>query len=293
MSELWKRAWFRHGVVPLGFFLVATLILTFPVIAQLETHAAGAPYGDAFEPVRLIWWTREAIMQGLHPAEQPLLAYPDGFFSPVEWAAPMAHLAGLPFALLFSPLAAYNLTFLASFVLTGWAGYLLAWELIRQQGAALLGGLIVLAFPTRLGHATAGHLTLLTNYWLLLFAWSLVRAWRQGASWRMGALGGLFLALTAGTYPTNLAYEIVPLGVTLGALLAWRERARWRGWLRPVLVLGIVGAVGVLVLYGPLLAGYLNGSIENLQETGLVRYSTDLLGFITPSPLNPVLSGLG
>ncbi len=292
IQQLWNRVWFRHGVVPLIFFTAATLILTYPVIAQLETHAAGAPYGDQFEAVRLIWWTKEAILAGMHPAYQPLLVYPDGFFSPVQWAAPLAHLAGLPFALIFSPLAAYNLTFLAANLLTGLAGYLLCWELTKRQGAALLGGLIFLAFPTRMGHATGGHLGLITNYWLLLYAWSLVRLWR-GAGWRTGALGGLFFALAAGTYPTNLTYQLVPLTAVYGGAMAWRCRRSWRQWLRPALTLGGVAAVGVLFFYAPMLAEYLSGDLHYLQETGVVRYSADLLAYVTPSPFNATLSGLG
>ncbi len=279
-------------MVPPGFYLAATLILTFPVMTRLETHAAGAPYGDAFEAVRLIWWTKEALLRGMHPAYQPLLVYPTGFFSPVEWASPMAHLAGLPFALLFPPLAAYNLTFLASWVLTGLAAYLFCRELTRGQGPALLGGLVLMAFPTRLGHATAGHLTLITNYWLLLYAWSLVRLWR-GAGWRWGLLSGLFLVLTAGTYPTNLAYELIPLTVAFGGAVAWQRRREWRWWLPALAALLAVAAGGLLLLYAPLMEGYLSGRIANLQESGVVRYSTDLLGFITPSPFNPVLGQLG
>jgi len=291
IQQLWDRAWFRHGVVPLLFFTAATLILTYPVIAQLETHAAGAPYGDQFEAVRLIWWTKEAILDGMHPAYQPLLVYPDGFFSPVEWAAPLAHLAGVPFALIFSPLAAYNLTFLAANVLTGLAGYLLCWELVKRQGAALLGGLIFLAFPTRMGHATGGHLGLITNYWLLLYAWSLVRLWR-GAGWRTGVLGGLFFALAAGTYPTNLTYQLIPLTAVYGGAMAWRCRRLWRQWLRPALALSGVAAVGVAFFYAPMLAEYLSGDLRYLQETGVVRYSADLLAYVTPSPFNTTLSGL-
>jgi len=274
------------------FFLTAALGLTYPLITQLSTHAAGAPYGDAFEAVRLIWWAKEALLRGLHPAFQPLLAYPDGFFSPVEWAAPMAHLAGLPFSLLFPPLIAYNLTFLASFVLTGLAAYLLCRELTGRWDAALLGGLIMMAFPTRLGHAVAGHLTLLTNYWLLLYVWSLVRLWR-GPTWRRGVLSGLFFVLAAGTYPTNLAYELIPLTVVLGGGTLWRQRRRWRLWLPAVVTLALVAVLGVLILYMPLLEGFVTGRIENLREVGVVRYSADLLAFVTPSPFGPVLGRLG
>ena len=278
--------------MPLVFFLAATLILTYPVVAQLDSHAAGAPYGDEFESVRLIWWTQAALARGLHPAEQPLLAYPNGFFSPVQWAAPVAHLAGLPFVLVVSPLAAYNLTFLLSFVLTGWAAYLFCYELTGHGGAALLGGLVIMAFPGRLGHATAGHLGIITNYWRMLYLWSLLRVWR-GAGWRTAVLGGLFLGLALASAPTALVYELIPLTVLIGGGLIWHYRRVWRGWLRPVSILFMVGGALALFFYVPLLVASLNGSLDYLQDAGVVQYSTDLLAYVTPSPFNPVLSGLG
>lgn len=167
--RFWQRGWVRHGAGPLLFYTAVALGLTFPLIARLTTHAAGAPYGDAFEVIRAIWWTREAILRGVLPAQQPLLNYPEGFFSTVQWALPMVYLPGALLELAFSPLAAYNLAVLLAFVLTGYTAYLFLRELTGHSGAALLGGLIVMAFPTRLGHASAGHLGVITNYWRMLF----------------------------------------------------------------------------------------------------------------------------
>ncbi len=288
----WERGWVRQGVLPLVFYTAATLILTLPLATRLTTHAAGAAYGDAFESVRLIWWTKEAILQGMHPAQQPLLQYPDGFFSAVQWVAPLSHLAGLPFALVFSPLVAYNLTFLLAFVLTGWASYWFFRELTGHEGAALLGGLIVLAFPTRLGHAAAGHLGLITNYWRMLFLWSLLKTFR-GAGWRAAALGGLFLGLTLGTAPTNIAYEVIPLLAVVGAGLAWQARLTWGRWVGPLMIMAGVAGLIAVVLYLPLLLEMMRGDSAFLAETGTVRYSTDLLAFGLPSPFNPVAKALG
>ncbi len=291
VNLLWQRKWGRHGLVPLLFYTIATVVLTYPVIAYLETRAAGLHFSDAFESVRLIWWSKEALLQGMHPAYQPLLVYPEGFFDPTFWAAPLAHLSGVPFALLFSPLAAYNLTFLTANILTGWAAYALTWELTRHDGAALLGGLVFLAFPTRMGHVVGAHLGLFVNYWWLLYLWSLVRIWR-GAGWRTGALGGVFLALTAGTHTTNIAFQLLPMTALWGGLMAWRCRRSWRDWLRPMAALAGVGLVGLAFFYTPMLLSYLNGELRFLTDSGAAVFSTDLAAFITPSPFNPVAASL-
>jgi hypothetical protein len=292
LVQFWQIRWVRHGVVPVIFFTLATLLLTYPVITQLSTHAAGAPYGDAFEVVRMIWWTGESLAQGMHPASQPMLTYPDQFFSAMHWASPLTHLAAWPLTWFFSSLTAYNLSFLLTHILTGLAAYLLLWELTRHSGAALLGGLILIAFPTRMAHATAGHLGLLVNYWRLLYVWSLVRLWKA-PGWRWGVLAGLFLVLTAATFPTNIVYELVPLSAVLILWWGWEHRAEWRQWGRPLLLVGVIAAVGLLVLYWPLLQGLLSGSADYLQEGGVVQYSADLLGFITPNLYNPTAVRLG
>ncbi len=279
-------------MVPVVFYTLVTLILTFPLVAQLTTHAAGAAYGDAFEVVRTIWWTKEALLNGMNPAQHPLLLYPDGFFSAIQWALPMVYLPGVPFALVFPPLTAYNLTFLLASVLTGWASFLFFRELVDHDGAALLGGLIVVAFPARMGHAAAGHLGMITNYWRMLFLLSLVRVFR-GAGWRWGALGGLLLGFLLGTAPTNIAYEILPLLVIIGGGLAWRHRAAWWRWAAPVIAMGSVAALIGAALYLPLFLEMQRGGSDYLQETGTVRYSTDLLAFGLPSPFNPTVQVLG
>lgn len=279
--------------MPLVFYTVVTLVLTYPVVTQLATHTAGAAYGDSFEGVRAIWWTGEAISQGINPAQQLLLMYPEGFFSAVQWALPVAYLPGVLFAIIFPPLVAFNLAFLLASVLTGWTAYWFVRELTRHEIAALLGGLIVLAYPTRFGHAAVGHLGLITNYWRMLFLWMLVRVFLQRGGYREALLGGVFLGLALGTAPTNIAYEILPLAVVVGGTMAWQHRAEWRRWRLSLVVLGGVAALIGVVLYLPLFLEMMGGESTFLSETGTVRYSTDLLAFVLPSPFNPVVEGLG
>lgn len=292
IQAVWQVKWIRHGVLPLLFYAVVTLTVTYPLVTQLETHAAGAPYGDEFEAVRGIWWMQTALARGINPADQPLLAYPDGFFSPVQWATPVAHLVGVPFALFFPPVTAYNLIFLLSFVLTGWTAYLFCFELTRHQGAALLGGLIIMVFPNRLGHASAAHLGLITNYWRMLYLWALLRVWR-GAGWRTAVLGGLCLGLALATALPVPVYDVIPLTVLIVSGLAWAYRRQWRLWIGRALLLFAVGGLLTAFFYTPMLVAALRGELDYLQESGVVLYSTDLLAYITPSPFNPVLSAAG
>ncbi|GAB4573346.1 MAG: hypothetical protein Kow0077_15460 [Anaerolineae bacterium] len=272
--------------------MLAAVGMTWPAVLHLNTHAIGAAYGDQFEVVRLIWWARQALAQGMHPAYQPLLNYPAGFFSSIVWSVPVIPFSALPLILVFSPLTAYNLLMLLSVVLNGVAGYVLCLTLTRQRSAALLGGLVVMAFSARQGHLAAGHFGLVTGYWGVLYVWTLVRLWR-GAGWRTAALGGLFLGLAMGTSPTAIGYELLPLSVLLGGGYAWQARRQWRRWLGPLALLLAIGAAFAVFLYTPYFLAAIRGATGYLTETGAVRYSADLLAPLTPSPFNPVFNGLG
>jgi hypothetical protein len=223
--------WIRHGVLPLLFFAVATLVLTYPLITQLGTHAAGRRTATNSN--------RCARSGGRRPPWRWASTPPISLCSTTRMdssARSSGHPGGdsgrLPFAVFASPLTAYNLAFLLSFVLTGWTAYLFCFELTGHPGAALLGGLIVMAFPNRLGHASAAHLGIITNYWRMLYLWALLRVWR-GAGWRTAVLGGLCLGLAVGTALPAPVYELIPFTVLFVGGLSWFIAASGgRGWAR-------------------------------------------------------------
>ena len=98
------------------------------------------------------------IAAGRNPFDQPLLVYPDGFISWLQWTQPLQYLPAALLAFVVSPLAAFNLTLLITLALNGVGGYALGMALTGNRGAALLGGLALLAFPAAQGHLSVGHL---------------------------------------------------------------------------------------------------------------------------------------
>ena len=73
-------------------------------------------------------------------------------------------------------------------VLNGWSAY---WLGLRLNGGsvwgALVGGLVLLAFPTVQGHLNVGHLGIASLYPVPLFALCLWRIVREDAGWRTAA----------------------------------------------------------------------------------------------------------
>ena len=120
--------------------------------------------GDPLLSIWTLWWNAQQVP-----------------FSPAWWNGPIFYPA--PDTLAFSdhrvgfgliatpliwsglsPLLAYNITFLASYVLSGIAMYALAYSLTRRSDAAFLGGLAFAFHPFRADHLS--HLELLSSYWL-------------------------------------------------------------------------------------------------------------------------------
>ncbi|MBN1966879.1 MAG: hypothetical protein JW910_19660, partial [Anaerolineae bacterium] len=283
--------------LPLAIYLLAAVILTWPLARHLTTHAAGAGYGDAYEVIRHIWWAREALLDGHNPFAQTLLVYPDGFTSWLQWSHPLQYLFPTLPALVVSPLTAFNLAILIVLALNGLAAYWLGMHLAgRNVLAALLGGLVFLAFPAVQGHLSVGHLGIVTLWPVPLFALCLWRIERKGAGWRTAAWGGLWFALAALANVSQPVYVLLPLLLFYGlyALLWDRARLVERGaawgrqpWLR---VIGMVafGCALLLPFYLPLLTESGQDELGDVAETGRVAFSTDPLGFLSPSPFGPL-----
>ncbi|MCZ7541310.1 MAG: hypothetical protein M5U29_15655 [Anaerolineae bacterium] len=281
------------AALPLALYLLAAVIVTWPLAWHLNDRAAGLPHGDTLEVTRHIWWAREALLDGANPFDQRLLAYPDGFMSWVQWAHPLQVLPGALLSLAIPPLTAFNILLIVTLVLNGLAAYWLGLLLSDEnRPAALLGGLVFLAYPTVQGHLSVGHLGIVTLWPLPLFAGCLWRVLRADGGWWTVGWGALWLALTALAHISHPVYLLVPLIalLSLGALLAGRGRvwrrdrpAREQPWLRAAAMMG-AGALLLIPFYGPLLSGAGRAEMRDVAETGRVVYSADALAFASPSP---------
>ncbi len=295
-----KQQGWTGAMLPLVVYMLAAVIVTWPLACHLGDRAAGTGYADTFEVTRHIWWANQALRQGANPFDQRLLAYPDGFMSWVQWAHPLQYLPGAMLAFVLSPLMAFNVWLLITLALNGLAAYWLGLELSGgRRPAALLGGLVFLAYPAVQGHLSVGHLGIITLYPLPVLARCLGRVWRGGAGWRTVVLGAVSLALAALAYISHPAYLLAPLVIGLGGAQFLAERGRiWRRglppreqpWLRAAVMIALGGLL-LLPFYGPLLTAQGRAEMRAVQETGRVTFSADALGFVSPSPFGVLAEG--
>jgi hypothetical protein len=287
----------RRLLWPSLFYLLAALLITYPLITVFSSHVAGAEYGDSFEYLRLAWWARHALANGENPFFQGLLAYPNGFSSASQLAQPLIYLPAALLGIVFGDIVAFNLWVLFILVVSGLSAYWLCRVVLTQETgqtgvaltcAALLGGLVFMAFPAMQGHLKGGHINPLSNYALPLVMLSFYCMWRGvGNLWRWAVIGGVAVwVLLLGNF-TAAVYALLPILLFAGGYCLLRKSLRWRALLASGLCLSLA-AVLSLPFYGPLLSEALAADRPSyLDIGGTITYSTDPLAFLAPSHYTP------
>ena len=275
-------------------FICLTLLITYPLPVQLDTHLAGDDY-DVWARPWATWWTKTAIREGRGLYHTDMLFYPLGVnlvyhsFSHVNTIV----------ALLLEPLAGYiaahNVTVLLAYVLSGFSMYLLGKHITGSFGAGLVAGLIFTFSTYHIDQSS--HLIILTTQWIPLWILFVIRLFHEEHPLRHALLAALFLALTALSSWHLLLFSVLWLGFYLVYLLVWeRERLSW-----PTLrALGLMGIVA-LILVGPFLFPLLlplpssqgglggDGQPEWIHVPYRGENATDILAFFVPSRRHPLI----
>jgi hypothetical protein len=209
------------------------------------------------------------------------------FFPRPDTLAYSEHLFGI--SILVSPFFAatgsvpfaYNIAFLASFVLSGIGMYLLLRELTGSLWSAIASGTIFLAVPYRFGHLL--QIQLLTLQWFPFLFWCVLRFLRDGKGrYLAGAvIFATLQALSSNYYLMYLALAVVLFACVL--VIAGRELLTWR----KVALLGL-GALAVLSLCLPFVLPYLRTREQGFYRRyeDVVRYSATLSDYFAPSRFN-------
>ncbi|MCB9450457.1 MAG: hypothetical protein H6672_03410 [Anaerolineaceae bacterium] len=275
----------RRHFAGYAFYLLVAVVITWPLVTVMSSAFAGYAFGDAHEMSRHIWWMKHALQTGQPLFFQPLLGYPNGIEGVILWSNPLQFFPGWLFAFFLPLPAAYNLFVLLTLALNGWAAYFLVSKLTGNQASGLLGGLVFLAAPVMQGHLAGGHGGLLVQWPLPLYAYALFRLRdTHGRALRAIALAVLLFVLVPLGHTLQLIYTLLPLtGVFALALLVRRD---WRVLARVVIV-GVAGSAILLVFLLPVFSATVNTSAYS-AESGVVDFSADLLGIVTPSFNHPL-----
>lgn len=239
----------RRWVLAVSVYLAGAIGLTWPLATHLRTHL-GAPEGpgDPFLNLWVMGWGLRAWVSD-----------PIGTLTGRAFDAPIFHPAPLTLtytdhqllqSLVMVPVwlttgslpLVYNLTLLLALVASGLAMFALARLVSGSTAAALLAGLLWMAWPYRTAHLL--HLQLQALYFMPLAMWALLRV-AAARRWRDAVLLGVSAgaqALVSVYYGIMTAWGLVLLAPVIGWLTGqWRAR---RYWTR----VGLAGVVAALLV---------------------------------------------
>jgi hypothetical protein len=279
-------------IAALSLYLGISVLITYPLITVFTTEFGGHPFGDSYENARFAWWMIYALQNGQPLFEQPWLLYPHGLPSTYLWGIPLQSFPAWMLAYALPLPAAYNAQILLTLALNGWAMWVCA-RTPAESAAALTAGVVFMTFPTMQGHLGAGHVGLLAQWGLPLFAWWMMRYRRvpkRGSLMEEALLcvpGAMFCVITVLGSTQMAVFTTVPLAIFL--LIRARADAIW---LRRSIVTLFLGMALAAIFIVPAVLDTLRAPALVRDEGGIVRYSSDALAVVSPSPYHPFYAPL-
>ncbi|NJN68077.1 MAG: hypothetical protein HC884_15885 [Chloroflexaceae bacterium] len=281
----------RPDKLALGFYLALALWLTWPQVLVLGDALVGGPVAqaDGWQKVWNLWWVRTALLNGQTPFSTDRLYWPQGVslgFQPIDITNA---LLTLPVLLGWGPLAAYGVSAILGFALSGWLTYRLTRRVTQSLAGALLAGVVVEAAPQHLAHFLDGQLEHVSLQWSVLYVLVLVRATDRPTLAR-----GFWLAFSASLVVYTSFYHALFLALLTAAWLSYhlvalrQGRQVWR-LLRPWLL-----ALPLLaLLLAPLLPHTLAGKTQAVRQQGhwqsqARHFRVDLVDGALPSAHHPL-----
>jgi hypothetical protein len=302
MNALRRIAGSIH-IQAMALYLLATLVLTWPLASRFATHVPGTDIWafDEYTFVWNLWWFKFSLLDlGTNPLHSSYTFFPVGISLVLYTYNLFNALLGLPLQMAFDVVVTSNLMFIASFVLAAYGTFLLIRYLLRTKRlasdrpwaydmAALVGGLAYAFTASRFVYASLGHYNFLSSHWMPFYILFFIRTVR-GRRMSDPVLAGLFATF-------NLLSEMT-LGVFLALftvlylLFAGRRRVlRWDFVRRIAVMAGVT-----LVSYAPVLYSVLKemmGTDFALPGWGHSEsLLVDLMGFFAPTALHS-LWGIG
>ena len=272
-GHLSERTW-AADVCALTAYAALTAAMTWPLVLQLGA-VVPKDLGDPLFSTWAVWWNSRVLPFTAAWWQGPI------FVPAPDTLALADHRVGLSLLttpLIWagaSPLAAYGVAFLASFVASAGAAYALCVSVGASRPAAFVGGLVFGFHPFRAAHLE--HLELLSAYWLPL---TLVGLHRWSRNHSRLALAGVTVTLVLQALTSGYYYFFS--NVLLAGWVGWFA-VRGTSW-RHLAELA-AALVAPLVVLAPILWWYrtthaalgLSRTITEIEEL-----SADIAGLVTP-----------
>ncbi|MFA5925347.1 MAG: hypothetical protein WC831_00270 [Parcubacteria group bacterium] len=214
------------------------------------------------------------------------------------------------FELIFGRIAGYNLLFFASFVLSGFGMYLLAFYFTKNKPASLIAGIIFAFSPFHVHNSLSTNVGTMHQEWLPFFALYLFKFFDSAKGSDSGSketdnslpggqalpggngslrlknflLAGLFLGLIAFTEHQLLAFTLIFILFFLVYKIFTQPKIFIKGklWLYVIVSVAILSAVSFLMFRSLFEIAFSGNNYLDPGFKAAVKYSNDALAIIIP-----------
>jgi hypothetical protein len=266
------------------YFLILTCVFTRPVWTRIGSYTAGG-YGDNLYFIWLIGWVKQAIFELGHlPYKSHLLNFPYGYNLATTEIAPLQLLIALPFAVLFNPVFGYNISMMATFLISGLTMFYWVYSMTKSWGAGLISSTAFAFLPYHCAQFLIGHLNIAAIQWFPLYFMGFISVLQNdNFSWKntlilSAGIAGIALTSQYYLYMTFIVSLIIAI---IFLLFIRKDQARngqmWKQFLVTAAINLPVLAVGV-VPYFLLHRG--ENSVRQLQD--VMGFSASLTDFFLP-----------
>ena len=253
----------REHLWALALYVVLAGIFTYPLVFNMD-RVDGA--GD---PAVMVWsmaWIQHSLTTGASLYDANIF-YPTGStLAYTDLLLPSAIVTIPLYLATNNPLISFNVVLLLTYILSGYATFLLARRLMSDRAyalpAALFAGAVYALCPYRYGHIT--QLNTMTTYWLPLILLFMHRYLEDGRRFRDLFVVGLLFTLNAlsGLYYGVFAVLMMAAFYALWSLINHKP-PRVRDFVQGIPVFAVFGVV-LLLLLGPYIA--LSGASDHARD---------------------------
>ena len=265
-------------------YMILVIVITFPIIAELNTSVLGSPYTDTWNAVWGIHFVKKCLLSGQSPFFTDDLFYPEGgHFYPMNL---VNGIMVLPLSLFLSLPASYNLMLMILMVIAAFGMYRLALFIVNDKNAAFFSGMCYAVSPIVIGAIHNGTDELLGLSWMPFFILYLLKVVKTGKTRHMVlAIVFLFISSVSCWY-IGFSLTIFTFFVFVRQLLIKQEVRKKKFIVKNIVMVSLVSLLLVLpcfllalrstrgerILTNIKTPGMVNGAVRYFNATDIITH---------------------
>ena len=282
-NELVTKRKFVEHVSVVFVFSVLAVIITFPIILDFASEAAGIECYDKCHMMWRFWWTTFSFENGLDFQHSDYIFYPDG----TDIGGNMAYFTtfiGFLLVQLLDYVTAWNIIWFLGLVFGGYGCYLLANNFNKNYLSSIIAGIIFTFTTYHMAHSMT-HIGLSMIVWLPIFVLFLFKLLEKQSRY-YSIMGGIIFLLVS---LTHLYYSVF---ITMFSIIFFviyifrKKKVSNRTFTTNFSILLLIGLISTSALF---FSNYTsNDEFPDRTLSEHIGYSVSLENLIHPTPMHTI-----